>query len=243
MNVDEDLNIKNTSTEVISLEESPFDTRMLKVDLEKLVKHLTCPICTGIFRNPYTIKECMHTFCKGCLFKEFYLNSNKNVCPKCNIDLGGNSTQSFMADSSIDEIIKIIFPEFEMIDKENTEKMYEVFRDAGTPLIGDPKLSKNAKPSLYISLLPHKHSNFTNLLPKLKTTKIQVPPKMDILTLKKYISLKLKECETEIKEEDLIVYYKGAEIKDDYTFLNIDTIYGFPKEKEEKIIFSYSKKQ
>jgi len=33
---------------------------------------LTCSLCNGYFRNAQTISECMHSFCRSCLLKEFY---------------------------------------------------------------------------------------------------------------------------------------------------------------------------
>ena len=226
----------------IEEEVKPINTELLKVDLSKLKKHITCSLCSGIYRNPITINECMHTFCKACLFKEFFNKPNNTVCPKCNINLGGKPWDSFIVDNSINSLINILFPEFEQIDIANTEKMYQAFRNVGTPLPGDPEQDKKKKPSIQISVLPHKHENSNQLLPKLDSTKIQVAPNMDMLKFKKYLSFKLKQMKCEIQETDLSVYYKNHEMRDDFSFLNIEKQYGFPTNKQDKIVFSYAKK-
>jgi hypothetical protein len=236
------LNNTNETTDSKQDSGSLFNTDLLKIDLDKLKKYITCPLCDGIFRTPITINECMHTFCKACLFKEIYNNPNSCKCPKCFTNLGGKPMESFIFDNSINSLINIIFPEYEVIDKENTEKMYEVFRNAKTPLPGDPHLDKKIKPSISISVLPHKHENSNQLLPKLESTKIQVAPNMDILKFKKYLSIKLNNLECEITEDELIVYYKNVEMRNDFSFANIEKQFGFPNIKIEKIVFSYARK-
>lgn len=220
--------------------EGSFNTELLKVDLNKLKKHLTCPLCNGIFRTPITINECMDTFCKACLCKEFYNKPGNTRCPKCNSDLGGKPMETFIFDNSMDSLIKILFPEFEQIDKENTQRMYEIFREAKTPLPGDPALDKKTKPNLSISILPHKPDNVNKILPKLDSTKIQVAPNMDMMKFKKYLALRLKAHDCEIKENEIEVYFKNNIMRDDFSFDNIEKQYGF--NLNEKLIFSYSRK-
>lgn len=233
---------KKENNEDLGSDYEGFNTELLQIDLEKLKKHLTCSLCDGIFRTPFTINECMHTFCKGCLYKEFYHNPTKTNCPKCNIQLGGKPLDSFIFDSSLHELINIIFPEFEIIDKENIEKMYEKFRSLGTPLPGDPTLDKKVKPTINISVLPHKHENSNQLLPRLNKCKIQVAPYMDILKFKKYLTLKLQEIDQNINENELIIYYKNIEMNDCYNFINIEKLYSFPTSKADKIVFTYARK-
>ena len=109
----------------------------VKIDKKKLISLLKCPICYGIFRTPTTINECMHTFCKSCIYKWFYDTGNpvKDTCPVCEIKLGGRPLDSLIFDSSLAGLVDILFPEFEEIDKENQKKMYDAFRENKEPFI------------------------------------------------------------------------------------------------------------
>lgn len=248
MNVEASLNPPSTSNIEIPSnlnqnnknKNSTFNKDLLKIDLKKLLPHLTCYLCKGIFRTPITINECMDTFCKSCIFKEFHSKQSRTTCPKCNIDLGGKPMETMIFDNSLDSLIKILFPEFEFIDKENTEKMYEVFRNSNAPLPGDPSLDKKTKPSLSISILPYKADNSNAILPKLDSTKIQVARNMDIEKFKKYIAMKLNNQDCDVSSQELIIYFKNIEMRDDFNFDNIDKQYYFPL--DNKIVFSYARK-
>jgi len=91
---------------------------VINIDKKKLISYLECALCKGIFRTPMTINECMHTFCKSCIFKYFYTNNLKDSCPICNRKLGGKPLETLIFDNSISVLIEILFPEFETLDKE-----------------------------------------------------------------------------------------------------------------------------
>ena len=46
----------------------------------KISKHLECPVCMDIFRDP-RILPCAHTICKGCL--ESLIQNSSIECPVC----------------------------------------------------------------------------------------------------------------------------------------------------------------
>jgi hypothetical protein len=91
---------------------------VINIKTEKLVSYLTCSICSGIFRTPYTINECMHTFCKSCIYKHFYRNQANDSCPECNAKLGGRPLELLIFDNSINVLVETLFPEFNELDKE-----------------------------------------------------------------------------------------------------------------------------
>lgn len=93
-------------------------SEVINIDKEKLVSYLKCPLCKGVFRTPMTINECMHTFCKTCIFKYFFSNQIKDSCPICSIKLGGKPLETLIFDHSISVLIDTLFPEFEALDKE-----------------------------------------------------------------------------------------------------------------------------
>jgi hypothetical protein len=59
------------------------DTRLVRLKLDDLNPHLVCRICSGYFRGAHTITECLHTFCKSCLLKEF--DKGLRSCPHCKV--------------------------------------------------------------------------------------------------------------------------------------------------------------
>ncbi|GMH95629.1 hypothetical protein TL16_g13205 [Triparma laevis f. inornata] len=73
-------------------------------------KYLCCSLCSGYFRNPYTITECLHTFCHACLLKEFRKKGGDKKCPECGVGVNLSSETSMMADRSLQELIEKIFP-------------------------------------------------------------------------------------------------------------------------------------
>lgn len=55
----------------------------VRVD-DDLMQTLTCGICRDLMENPTWIRECGHTFCRGCV-ESFLAASNSPQCPKCRL--------------------------------------------------------------------------------------------------------------------------------------------------------------
>jgi len=98
-----------------------FKTRILN-------QYLVCSICMGYFRDPHTIKECLHTFCKVCIFK--YLSENSD-CPICSISLSPFPFEYVRFDRTLSSLINNIFPHLLEQDLEDERKYCE---DNGSPL-------------------------------------------------------------------------------------------------------------
>jgi len=209
----------------------------VKIKKAELISLLKCPLCNGIFRTPTTINECMHTFCKSCIYKWFYDSGTviKNNCPVCQMKLGGRPLDSLIFDSSLSGLVDILFPQFEEIDNENKKKLFEVFRNNKEPLPGDEEESKNKKPTVKIYIHPLECENKNLILPKFEPQSILVPKQMDINTLKIYIGGKIN-----FEPENIIVIYKEKEIPTNFIIDDIDRQYGFD---EDQTIFYYCKKQ
>mmetsp|Transcript_15066 Transcript_15066/g.17203 ORF Transcript_15066/g.17203 Transcript_15066/m.17203 type:complete len:393 (-) Transcript_15066:166-1344(-) len=77
-------------------------------------QHLLCSLCDGLFRDPFTISECLHTFCKSCIFFA-YDDLGIRTCPKCDVKLGPDP---FQADRTIQELVDTLFPELKKRDIE-----------------------------------------------------------------------------------------------------------------------------
>lgn len=74
-----------------------------------IISYLTCPLCHGIFRDPVTITECLHTFCKSCLFRAF--NEGLTKCMTCDFYLGSDPFKFALNDGALKDLTdKVLFP-------------------------------------------------------------------------------------------------------------------------------------
>ncbi|XP_020258261.1 E3 ubiquitin protein ligase DRIP2-like, partial [Asparagus officinalis] len=65
--------------------------------------------CNKLLRDATTISECLHTFCRKCIFEK--LNDEEvDCCPVCNIDLGCAPLEKLRADHNRQDIRAKIFP-------------------------------------------------------------------------------------------------------------------------------------
>jgi len=96
---------------------------MIEFPIESLKSHLTCFSCKGFFREPYTIAECLHTFCKSCLFLKFHSGLRK--CPRCDISLDPDPYKAALSDRTIQELLDKIFPELKEMDEEKEREFYK----------------------------------------------------------------------------------------------------------------------
>ena len=198
------------------------------VNKQALLNLLKCPLCKGYYRTPYTINECMHTFCRSCIFKYFGYSNQREQCPVCNTKIGGRPMDSLIFDNYLDSLLNILFPKFEEIDKKNRNLLYKTFREAGKPLPGDEEEVKLAMPNIKVSIMPqnNKENKFSGVF--------LVPKNFDVFSMKKLISKKISEEEVEI--ESIVVKYKDNELLNNYSMDVVDSQYGFD---QDKIVFYY----
>ena len=86
--------------------------------------NLTCFLCQGIYRDPHTIIECLHTFCKGCITMRFYSNKEDKECPICQANLAPEPLKEFMPDRIIESIVDKVFPELREADQKAEVEFY-----------------------------------------------------------------------------------------------------------------------
>jgi len=84
--------------------------------------HLVCAICSGYYRDPHTITECLHAFCKSCIYVAFY--GGARHCPTCHVDLGPDPFRTVLPDRTLQELVGIIFPGLEDADAVMEEEFY-----------------------------------------------------------------------------------------------------------------------
>ena len=90
----------------------------VEVSVRELNECLGCKLCGGYFRDAHTISECLHTFCKVCLFKEFDRTPKLQYnCPTCHVALGPLPWQKVIFDRTLQGIVDKIFPQFAEQDR------------------------------------------------------------------------------------------------------------------------------
>ncbi|KGN56915.1 E3 ubiquitin protein ligase DRIP2 [Cucumis sativus] len=83
-------------------------TATVKLPTEKLMGCLTCPLCHNLFTNATTISECLHTFCRDCIYEKI-AEEELEGCPVCNTNLGGVPLEKLRADHTMDDLREKIF--------------------------------------------------------------------------------------------------------------------------------------
>ncbi|WOL08700.1 E3 ubiquitin-protein ligase [Canna indica] len=84
-------------------------TQVVKVKRELLAACMTCPIYNKLLRDATTISECLHTFCRKCIFEKLN-EKDADCCPVCNIPLCCLPVEKLKADHNLQDLRAKIFP-------------------------------------------------------------------------------------------------------------------------------------
>lgn len=101
----------------------------VKFKLRVLADLLKCPLCDGFLRNAVTIRECLHTFCRSCLYR--YMFDGGQICPlaQCSEKLGATGgDEGIEFDRAIQNLVDKMFPHYH---KRELEEMSQVFSFCG----------------------------------------------------------------------------------------------------------------
>ncbi|KAJ6721450.1 E3 UBIQUITIN PROTEIN LIGASE DRIPH-RELATED [Salix viminalis] len=82
--------------------------QVVKVQREKISACMTCPLCNKLFRDATTISECLHTFCRKCIYKKI-ADEELDSCPVCDTELGCSPLEKLRADHSWQDLRAKIF--------------------------------------------------------------------------------------------------------------------------------------
>lgn len=82
---------------------------VVKVRRETIAACMTCPLCKKLFRDATTISECLHTFCRKCIYNKIS-DEELECCPICNTDLGCVPLEKLRPDHSLQDVRAKIFP-------------------------------------------------------------------------------------------------------------------------------------
>ncbi|KAL3644934.1 hypothetical protein CASFOL_010114 [Castilleja foliolosa] len=83
--------------------------QVVRVKREAVAPCMTCPLCHKLLREATTIIECLHTFCKKCIYKKLS-DEEMESCPICNIYLGCVPLEKLRLDHNLQDVRAKIFP-------------------------------------------------------------------------------------------------------------------------------------
>ncbi|KAK7245400.1 hypothetical protein RIF29_40242 [Crotalaria pallida] len=83
--------------------------QVVKVRRDTITACMTCSLCNKLFRDATTISECLHTFCRKCIYDKI-TDEELECCPICSIDLGCVPLEKLRPDHSLQDVRSKIFP-------------------------------------------------------------------------------------------------------------------------------------
>ncbi|XP_011042413.1 PREDICTED: E3 ubiquitin protein ligase DRIP2-like [Populus euphratica] len=83
--------------------------QVVKVRRETIEACMTCPLCDKLLRDATTISECLHTFCRKCIYQRIS-DEGLDSCPICNINLGCIPLEKLRPDHNLQDVRSKIFP-------------------------------------------------------------------------------------------------------------------------------------
>ncbi|KAI5055275.1 hypothetical protein GOP47_0030420 [Adiantum capillus-veneris] len=81
----------------------------VKVPRAPIMVCLQCPLCCNLVHEATTISECLHTFCRSCIYQQLGDGENDS-CPICNVSLGCSPLEKLRADHQLDDVCAKLFP-------------------------------------------------------------------------------------------------------------------------------------
>lgn len=101
------------------------DGRNITFQTSLVNRFLSCPLCHGYLREPYTITECIHSFCKVCIYMHYSSTaSSSHSCPVCGEHLGPNPHDRTLPDRQLASLMAKILPEIVAEDLKAEEEFY-----------------------------------------------------------------------------------------------------------------------
>lgn len=81
----------------------------VKVARAPILVCLQCPLCCNLVHEATTISECLHTFCRSCIY-QLLGDGENDSCPICNVSLGCSPLEKLRADHQLDDVCAKLFP-------------------------------------------------------------------------------------------------------------------------------------
>lgn len=204
--------------------------KTIKLSVKELNQHLSCKICDGYFRDAHTIPDCLHTFCKICLFKEFSKRTSRDAkyCPLCNTNLGSNPWSKVIFDRTLQAIVDKIFPQFALEDDEDEKKINENINSVKRELENDQqensskkvkydpsKEDDQLKDTITIRVVPSSAEDIpvSKRLPFLTKPLLKTISTIKISKIQNFIKKRLVGIDTDISPRAIIIMFKDEVLK------------------------------
>lgn len=185
------------------MEELRLATKFVEFRMSAINAHITCHLCGGYFRDAHTISECLHTFCKSCLFKQIAKGLTK--CPHCEMELGPNPKDFIVADRQMQSLVDKLLPELEEQDQAMEVAFYQErgialkpeFDPSSSAAHGDareakrPRRSLPARKEMNVKLVPDTTCPAARKLEALAKPFLRTSCGLLIQQLQKYLQKKL----------------------------------------------------
>ncbi|KAG5190799.1 hypothetical protein JKP88DRAFT_297968 [Tribonema minus] len=178
--------------------------------------YLTCALCGGYLKDAHTVSECVHTFCKDCLYNKLNAMTSNPKCPMpgcethlvCKVKANVRTYHKIMADHAKQAVVNRMFPQMVMEDQQ-LEAAFNKERD-------DPsrKMVELAKPTL------------------------KSDEKLRVGTLRKYLS---KKCS--VSEDKVEVMFDGTPLPADADLKSLQLMLESQSRKPDKLTLHYWLKQ
>lgn len=193
-----------------SATDSRVQNGLVNVNLSSLVENFTCPICSGLYKNPLTITECLHTFCRSCLYKYFTTGVKKCPHPKCGMPLQPDPYKDALQDRTLESLVdKVLFVNVKEEDDVHERNFYAKRGIRPKPEFarGSTMTTDKAGPVIAtddeIDLFLEPDEGSLHRIPPLKRPHLCVSGRARIVHLKKYLLRKLNMPEKDISGLDL----------------------------------------
>ncbi|TMW65335.1 hypothetical protein Poli38472_007977 [Pythium oligandrum] len=232
---------------------STTDTRTVSIQLNQLTEHLGCALCSGLLREAQTIPECLHSFCKSCIYRHFLVQGSRK-CPKCFIALKPRPITTLISDQRLQDVVDRIFPEFRENEERLEAEFYETHmfkkkdnsQQVSKPTTTSRSTSRKRTASMLPSIEPrritlfaievHPQLEFTRALSPLRLPYLTVDGRFKVFDLLKYVRRQLELNES----SELEVLCMGATVGPELSIQFIHrTIWQVQHEDHERLVLHY----
>lgn len=234
-----------------------------KLNLDFINEHITCHLCSGYLIDAWTINECLHSFCRPCIFSYFNDNDENTTCPVCSaIPHPANPLLGITKDCWLQQIVYKLVPSLfkrEMCQRRiyydlNSDKklqLIEQYTKTHSSQMGcreeelgelserclfQQKNKLNNKENLYITL-EYNENDLKEILSKSHLYFIECSSNMPINILKQYLKKVLPLSKRTRYQIDIL--YDQKILLDNLTLNHIYSWKQIKNEKQKKLHLFY----
>lgn len=141
--------------------------RTVEFSVDHIQPQLTCRLCSGFFRGPFTTTNCHHTFCRGCLGIAF--SAGNFDCSTCQTYLGKDIEKAGTFDHVLNDLMeKVLFPQLAHEDRKResefyTEKGIDAKVSTSTPSSPQKRCRQSSSAKIIVELIPGPESSALKL--------------------------------------------------------------------------------